>query len=185
MLDNSPQIPILLVEDDDALRERLSRAIRKRGFDVIEACGVGDALAKMEDAADLRHAIVDLSLQDGSGLDVISALRRRTPDARLLILTGYGDIPTAVAAVQLGAIDYLAKPEGADEILAALLSPKGKRPPPPTHPIEPDAARQTHIKQVFHDAGDNVSKAARLLNMHRRTLQRILKRAELRAGDEG
>jgi two-component system response regulator RegA len=127
-----------------------------------------------EDAPD--YAIIDLRLQDGSGLDVVAALEQARADARAIILTGYGNIPTAVAAVRLGAIDYISKPSSADEILDTLLAPKGTRPPAPTDPISPEDARFEHIEHGFHQAGENVSETARLLQMHRRTLQRILRR---------
>lgn len=181
MLDFENGARVLVVEDDDAFRMRLAKALNKRGATVVEAAGVTEALGVIDADAPL-FAVVDLRLDDGSGLEVVEALRRLKPDARALILTGYGDIPTAVAAVQLGAVDYMAKPAGASEILDALLVPKGQRPPPPEDPISPEIARQEHIEQVFHDAGDNVSQTARLLKMHRRTLQRILKKIETADG---
>ncbi|MDW3223965.1 MAG: response regulator [Paracoccaceae bacterium] len=166
---------ILIVEDDDCLRERLEKAMSKRGFAVRSASGVADGLASLADNMP-QYAIIDLRLLDGSGLDVVKALEERTPDARAIILTGYGDIPTAVAAARIGAVDYIAKPATADEIVDVLMTPKDQTPPAPEHPISPEDARVEHIEHVFHKAGDNVSLAARLLNMHRRTLQRILKR---------
>jgi two-component system response regulator RegA len=173
-LDSQPKT-ILLVEDDDTLRLRLAAAMEKRGFHTKCASSVAEGLRVVqEDAPD--YAIIDLRLQDGSGLDVVAALEQTRADARAIILTGYGDIPTAVAAVRLGAIDYISKPSSADEILDTLLAPKGTRPPAPTDPISPEDARFEHIEHVFHQAGENVSETARLLQMHRRTLQRILRR---------
>lgn len=166
---------LLIVEDDNALRGRLASAMQKRGFETRSASGVEEGLAAIDiDLPDF--AIVDLRLLDGSGLAVVEALEQRRPDARSIVLTGYGDIPTAVAAARIGAIDYIAKPATADEIVDALMTPEGEGTPAPAEPISPDEARWEHIECVYHEAGDNVSQAARLLNMHRRTLQRILKR---------
>jgi two-component system response regulator RegA len=166
---------ILIVENDDVLRVRLAMAMQKRGFHTKSASGVAEGLnAVSDDPPD--YAIIDLRLQDGSGLDVVEALQRRRPDARAIILTGYGNIPTAVAATRLGAIDYIAKPATADEIIETFMAPKGTLPPAPTDPISPGDARREHIERVFHETGENVSETARLLQMHRRTLQRILRR---------
>lgn len=177
MLDFEQDVCVLIVEDDDTFRIRLAKALRKRGARTCEAAGVDEARQVIARERP-TFAVVDLRLQDGSGLEVVEALKIAEPEARALILTGYGNIPTAVAAVQLGALDYMAKPAGADEITDALLVRKGERPPPPEQPIPPEIARQEHIEKVFHEAGDNVSQTARLLNMHRRTLQRILKKID-------
>ncbi|MFT7105743.1 MAG: two-component system response regulator RegA [Yoonia sp.] len=166
---------LLLVEDDDVFRSRLGSAMQKRGFDVTPASSVAEGLRAVRANAP-EYAVIDLRLKDGSGLDVVEALEQQRPDARAIILTGYGNIPTAVAAARLGAIDYIAKPATADEIVDTLMAPKGTRPPAPDAPISPDNARFDHIEQVFHEAGENVSETARLLQMHRRTLQRILSR---------
>ena len=175
MLDTVDKKSMLIVEDDDVLRDRLEKAMLKRGFDVRTAQSVGEGLAAIKQDVP-AFAIVDLRLLDGSGLDVIELLEKRDPEARAIILTGYGDIPTAVAAARIGAVDYIAKPATADEIVDVLLAPKDQSPPAPANPMSPEEARIEHIEHVFHEAGDNVSQAARLLNMHRRTLQRILKR---------
>jgi two-component system response regulator RegA len=175
MLDTKRNNTMLIVEDDDTLRDRLALAMQKRGFEARGTSSVAEGLA----AIDLEvpgFAVVDLRLADGSGLDVVRSLEERDPDARAIILTGYGDIPTAVAAARIGAVDYIAKPATADEIVDVLMAPQGQNPPAPIDPISPDEARLEHIEHVYHEAGDNVSHAARLLNMHRRTLQRILKR---------
>jgi len=166
---------LLLVEDDDALRLRMDIAMKKRGFETVLAASVAEGLAAVRFDAP-EYAVIDLRLQDGSGLDVVEALEQARPDARVIMLTGYGNIPTAVAAARLGAIDYIAKPASADEIVETLMSPNGVRPPAPASPISPDDARFEHIQQVYHAAGENVSETARLLQMHRRTLQRILRR---------
>ena len=169
---------LLLVEDDDAFRSRLGTALQKRGFNITSASSVAEGLrAVRANAPD--YAVIDLRLQDGSGLDVVEALEQQRPDARAIILTGYGNIPTAVAATRLGAIDYITKPATADEIVDTLMAPKGTRPPAPVAPLSPDDARFEHIEQVFHETGKNVSETARLLQMHRRTLQRILRRHQV------
>lgn len=171
---------LLVVEDDDVFRERLATAMRKRGFETTTASGVAEGLAAIEANAP-DYAIVDLRLEDGSGLTIVEALERRRADARALILTAYGDIPTAVAAARIGAVDYLAKPATATEIHDTLMAPKGERPPPPEETVSPNEARLEHIVEVYRGAGRNVSETARLLNMHRRTLQRILRRAGIQS----
>jgi len=166
---------LLIVEDDDTFRERLAQAMQRRGFVVQTASSVAKAREAMTETAP-DYAIIDLRLQDGSGLDVVSELEAKHPDARALILTGYGNVPTAVSAARLGAVDYLSKPATADEIVDALMAPSGEHAPAPESPMPPEQARLEHIKHVFGLAGGNVSQAARLLDMHRRTLQRILQR---------
>ena len=175
MLDITDNKSMLIVEDDDALRDRLDIAMQKRGFEVRRAASVAEGLSAIEQDIP-GFAVVDLRLLDGSGLAVVKSLEERDPDARAIILTGYGDIATAVAAARIGAVDYIAKPATADEIVDVLLAPKDQVPPAPVNPISPEEARIEHIEHVFHEAGDNVSRAARLLRMHRRTLQRILRR---------
>jgi two-component system response regulator RegA len=171
--DEQPKM-ILLVEDDEAFRLRLSKALQKRGYYVTSVSSVAEGLSAVNDSRP-SYAVVDLRLKDGSGLNVIETLEKQCPDTRSVILTGYGNIPTAVAAVQLGAIEYIAKPATADEILSTLLAPKGSQPAAPTNPIPPDDARREHIERIYHEVGENVSETARLLQMHRRTLQRILR----------
>ena len=169
------QNTLLIVEDDDALRDRLCQAMTRRGFVVKPARSVADAHEVIK-ASRPQFAIVDLRLLDGTGLTVVDTLRQTHPSCRTIVLTGYGNIPTAVAAARIGAVDYIAKPATADEIVDVLLTPEGQRPPPPTDTVEPEEARRVHIERVYADAGENVSHTARLLNMHRRTLQRLLKR---------
>lgn len=175
MLDAINENTLLIVEDDDALRERLARAMKRRGFDVRVASGLSEAMDQA-DAEMLNYAVVDLRLQDGSGLSLVEVLEQRDPNIRAIILTGYGNIPTAVAAVRIGAIDYIAKPATADEIVDALIRPRNEHPQAPSDPMTPDAARKEHIEHVFREMDENVSKTARALDMHRRTLQRLLKR---------
>jgi two-component system response regulator RegA len=164
---------LLIVDDDKSFLQRLARAMESRGFAVNVAESVAEGIAQLERSAP-AFAVVDMRLADGNGLDVISALKRRRPDARGIILTGYGNIATAVNAVKLGAVDYLAKPADADDIIAALLALEGRKPEPPEHPMSADRVRWEHIQRIYELCDRNVSETARQLNMHRRTLQRIL-----------
>ncbi len=164
---------LLIVEDDRSFLQRLAKALEQRGFAVATAESVADGLLQVERAAP-AFAIVDMRLGDGNGLDVISALKRRRPEARGIILTGYGNIATAVNAVKLGAVDYLAKPVDADDVVAALLAQDNAKIEPPENPMSADRVRWEHIQRIYELCGRNVSETARRLNMHRRTLQRIL-----------
>jgi two-component system, response regulator RegA len=164
---------LLIVEDDKSFLQRLARAMEGRGFAVTTAESVADGLTQLESATP-AFAVVDMRLEDGNGLDVISALKRRRPDARAIILTGYGNIATAVNAVKLGAVDYLSKPVDADDVVAALLALDGRKVEPPENPMSADRVRWEHIQRIYELCGRNVSETARRLNMHRRTLQRIL-----------
>ena len=146
--DIGPDKSLLLVDDDEPFLRRLQRAMEKRGF--------------------------DLRLEDGNGLDVVEVLREKRPDARIVVLTGYGAIATAVAAVKIGATDYLSKPADANDVTAALLAEPAEMPPPPENPMSADRVRWEHIQRVYELCDRNVSETARRLNMHRRTLQRIL-----------
>ena len=164
---------LLIVEDDKSFLQSLARAMESRGFTVTTAESVGDGLLQVEKAAP-AFAVVDLRLGDGNGLDVISAIKKRRPEARAIILTGYGNISTAVNAVKLGAVDYLAKPVDADDVAATLLAPDNKKIEPPENPMSAARVRWEHIQRVYELCGRNVSESARRLHMHRRTLQRIL-----------
>lgn len=164
---------LLIVEDDKAFLERLARAMETRGFAVSTCDNVSDGLHHI-DQTPPAFAVVDLRLGDGNGLDVVSALKRQRPDARAIVLTGYGNIATAVSAVKLGAVDYLAKPADADDVTDALLAPSDSKAPPPENPMSADRVRWEHIQRVYELCNRNVSETARRLNMHRRTLQRIL-----------
>ncbi len=164
---------LLIVEDDRSFLQRLAKALEQRGFTVATAESVADGMLQVEHAAP-AFAIVDMRLGDGNGLDVISALKRRRPEARGIILTGYGNIATAVNAVKLGAVDYLAKPVDADDVVAALLAQDNTKIDPPENPMSADRVRWEHIQRIYEMCGRNVSETARRLNMHRRTLQRIL-----------
>jgi two-component system response regulator RegA len=164
---------VLVVDDDGPFSQRLARAIENRGFMVKTVGTVADALSLVGHSAP-PFAVVDIRLNDGSGLDVVSALTRARPDARAIVLTGYGNIATAVNAIKCGAADYLAKPANADEILGALLARSDREPPAPDKPMSPNRVRWEHIQRVLELCGRNVSDTARRLRMHRRTLQRIL-----------
>ncbi|NNF24183.1 MAG: ActR/PrrA/RegA family redox response regulator transcription factor [Rhodobacteraceae bacterium] len=164
---------LLLVDDDEPFLKRLARAMEKRGFEVETAGSViaGRTIATSRPPA---YAVIDLRLEDGTGLDVVEVLREKRPDSRVVVLTGYGAIATAVAAVKIGATDYLSKPADANDITAALLSDDDALPPPPENPMSADRVRWEHIQRVYELCDRNVSETARRLNMHRRTLQRIL-----------
>lgn len=164
---------LLILDDDAAFRTRLARALEQRGFDVNAVASVAEA-SDVATKAPPAYAVLDLRLEDGSGLTVVEALNRHRPDCRVVILTGYGAIATAVAAVKAGAVDYLAKPADPEDIVKALLAAPDDRPEPPENPMSADRIRWEHIQRVYELCGHNVSETARRLNMHRRTLQRIL-----------
>ena len=163
---------LLIVDDDKPFLTRLARAMEIRGFVVETAESVEEAVAKVR-ANPPAYAVVDMRLGDGNGLDVVAAIREKR-DSRTVILTGYGNIATAVTAVKLGAVDYLAKPADADDVFAALTRTAGERAAPPENPMSADRVRWEHIQRVYEMCERNVSETARRLNMHRRTLQRIL-----------
>ena len=164
---------LLIVDDDKPFLTRLARAMESRGFTVETAESVEEAVARAR-ATPPAFAVVDMRLADGNGLDVVATIREKRKDARTVILTGYGNIATAVTAVKLGAVDYLAKPADADDIYAALTRQAGEKVAPPENPMSADRVRWEHIQRVYEMCDRNVSETARRLNMHRRTLQRIL-----------
>jgi two-component system response regulator RegA len=164
---------LLIVDDDKPFLTRLARAMESRGFAVDTAESVEEAVSKAR-ANPPAYAVVDMRLGDGNGLDVVEAIREKRADSRTVILTGYGNIATAVTAVKLGAIDYLSKPADADDIFAALTRNSTGRAEPPENPMSADRVRWEHIQRVYEMCERNVSETARRLNMHRRTLQRIL-----------
>jgi len=166
--------PVLMLVDDDApLRRSLQRAMERRGFRVFQAESLKSGIS-LAHTIKPDYAVVDLRLEDGSGIELVKKLRELHPQVRVVILTGYGNIATAVAAVKAGAIDYLAKPVDADDVIDALLATGNGLPPPPANPMSADRVRWEHIQRVFEQCNRNVSETARRLNMHRRTLQRIL-----------
>ncbi|SFR34167.1 ActR/PrrA/RegA family redox response regulator transcription factor [Litoreibacter janthinus] len=164
---------LLIVDDDEPFLRRLARAMEKRGFapETAETVAAGRAIATARPPA---YAVIDLRLEDGNGLDVVEVLRERRPDSKIVVLTGYGAIATAVAAVKIGATDYLSKPADANDVTNALLATGDELPPPPENPMSADRVRWEHIQRVYELCDRNVSETARRLNMHRRTLQRIL-----------
>lgn len=164
---------LLIVDDDAPLRNRLARAMEQRGFTVVSAASVAEGL-EASGTAPPAYAVVDLRLEDGNGLEVVEALRAARDDVRIVMLTGYGNIATAVVAIKAGAIDFLAKPVDADQLTAALIETERPLPPPPDDPMSADRVRWEHIQRVFEQCNRNVSETARRLKMHRRTLQRIL-----------
>ena len=164
---------LLIVDDDDPLRGRLARAMEKKGFLIKEAKTLAEALETVKKNPP-NFAVIDLRLEDGNGLDVIKELSKNKKSSRIVMLTGYGNLPTAVAAVKAGAIDYIAKPVDADDIEAALLASPEAKAKPPENPMSADRVKWEHIHRVFELCNRNVSETARRLKMHRRTLQRIL-----------
>jgi len=164
---------LLIVDDDAPLCQRLARAMERRGFVVATADSVAGGIAAATDQPP-AFAVVDMRLGDGRGFDVVTALREARPASRIVMLTGYGNIATAVAAVKAGAIDYLPKPADADAVERALLAQDDGTPEPPEDPMSADRVRWEHIQRVFELCDRNVSETARRLKMHRRTLQRIL-----------
>lgn len=178
-----PPLKTLLIVDDDApLRQRLGRAMASRGFHVVEASGVDDGIILAEQHRP-GYAVLDMRLGDGNGLDIVGVLRTARPDCRIVMLTAYGNIATAVAAIKAGAVDYLSKPTDADLLEAALLRDRPDMPEPPENPMPADRVRWEHILRVYEQCDRNVSETARRLRMHRRTLQRILSKHAPKEGD--
>ncbi len=164
---------LVIVDDDKAFLQRLGRAMESRGFEVRMGNSIAEGMGLIRQSPP-AFAVVDMRLEDGNGLDVIAELAKIRPEARAIVLTGYGSFPTAVSAVKLGAVDYLAKPADADEVTDALLATPGEKAAPPENPMSADRVRWEHIQRVYELCNRNVSETARRLNMHRRTLQRIL-----------
>lgn len=167
-----PDRTLLLLDDDNALRTRLGRALEARGFEVTTVASLAEATEALRTRLP-AFAVLDMRLEDGNGLKIVEAIRERREDARIVMLTGYGAIATAVAAVKAGAVDYLSKPADADDVVKSLLA-TGEAPEPPENPMSADRVRWEHIQRVYELCDHNVSETARRLGMHRRTLQRIL-----------
>ena len=172
-LSNFENKSLLIVDDDNPFRERLSRAMEKKGFVVTQAESVKKGIDSTKNIKP-AFAVVDLRLNDGSGLEVVKAIQNLNTGSRIIMLTGYGNIPTAVAAIKHGAIDYLSKPADADDVEKALLADPNAKAQPPENPMTADRVKWEHIHRVFELCNRNVSETARRLKMHRRTLQRIL-----------
>ena len=164
---------LLIVDDDNPLRDRLSRAMERKGFKVLQASSVKQGISYAQNSPS-AFAVVDLRLEDGSGLDIVKEIRKFKKDSKIVMLTGYGNIPTAVAAVKAGAIDYIPKPADAEDVENALLAAPNSKTNPPENPMSADRVKWEHIHRVFELCNRNVSETARRLKMHRRTLQRIL-----------
>ena len=164
---------LLIVDDDNPLRDRLSRAMEKKGFLVTQAESVKQGIIQAKNSPP-AFAVIDLRLGDGNGLEVVKEIRKLKRDSKVVMLTGYGNIPTAVAAVKAGAIDYIPKPADADDVENALLARPETKAEPPENPMSADRVKWEHIHRVFELCNRNVSETARRLKMHRRTLQRIL-----------
>ena len=164
---------LLIVDDDNPFRDRLARAMEKKGFIVSQAEGVKAGIQKVNENKP-AFAVIDLRLQDGNGLEVVKEIQKSKKNSRVIMLTGYGNISTAVAAIKTGAIDYLAKPADADDVEKALLADPNSQAAPPDDPMSADRVKWEHIHRVFELCNRNVSETARRLKMHRRTLQRIL-----------
>lgn len=179
--DGAAERTLLIVDDDQPFLQRLAKAMERRGFEVTTADSTATGIEAANQASP-AYAVLDLRLNDGSGLDIVGVLRKARPDVRVVMLTGYGNIATAVAAVKAGAVDYLAKPADADQVEAALLAQGSDLPPPPEKPMSADRVRWEHIQRVYEQCDRNVSETARQLNMHRRTLQRILSKRAPREG---
>ena len=181
MVDANPTINVkdykdkslLIVDDDNSFRERLARAMEKKGFVVTQAESVKKGIDSLK-ITKPAFAVIDLRLNDGNGLEVVKEIQRSNNNSRIIMLTGYGNIPTAVAAIKHGAIDYLAKPADADDVEKALLADPKSKAQPPENPMTADRVKWEHIHRVFELCNRNVSETARRLRMHRRTLQRIL-----------
>lgn len=177
MSNSEYQIPedntIIILDDDGPFRNRLGRALTSRGFEVTALETVSEAMERVKSDPP-AFAVLDMRLEDGNGLTVVDALHQERADCKIIMLTGYGNLATAVHAIKAGAIDYLAKPADADDVCKALLAPRGEQPAPPENPMSADRVRWEHIQRVYELCGKNVSETARRLNMHRRTLQRIL-----------
>jgi len=164
---------LLIVDDDYPFRDRLARSMEKKGFKVFQAESVKLGIEKAKETKP-SFAVIDLRLEDGNGLEVVKTIRNLKNESRIVMLTGYGNIPTTVAAIKAGAIDYLAKPADAEDVETALLADPKDKASPPENPMSADRVKWEHIHRVFELCNRNVSETARRLKMHRRTLQRIL-----------
>ena len=164
---------LLVVDDDNPFRDRLARSMEKKGFNVVQADSVKSGITKVRKIKP-AFAVIDLRLGDGNGLEVVKEIQQLKKDSRIIMLTGYGNIPTAVAAIKAGAIDYLAKPTNAEDVETALLADPSKKAYPPEDPMSADRVKWEHIHRIFELCNRNVSETARRLKMHRRTLQRML-----------
>ncbi|MEO1205569.1 MAG: response regulator [Pseudomonadota bacterium] len=177
---------LFIVDDDPYFTRAAARALTKRGFDAVGISTIAEATEAIQ-ASPPAYAIFDLRFEDGSGLDLVDLLRKVRPDARSVVLTGYGDLSTAVSATKLGAVDYLTKPAEADAIAAALRG-ENKVFVRSTPMSRPEVQELRYLLSVFEAQDRNMSRTARLISKHRRSLQRILRRygvrEEQRPGEE-
>lgn len=164
---------LMVLDDNEPFRVRLGRALEKRGFEPVLVGSIAEATAMVKSNPP-AFAVLDMRLEDGNGLDIVALLHEYRPDCRMVMLTGYGNLATAVAAVKGGAVDYMAKPADADDVVKALMAKPDTPPAPPDNPMSADRVRWEHIQRVYELCDNNVSETARRLGMHRRTLQRIL-----------
>lgn len=175
MPDNTNFGKLLIIDDDEVLAKRLGVSMGRMGYDVVTAFDVNDGIDKAcREKPD--YAVIDLRLEDGSGLDIVDKIHSHVPDCRTVIMTAYGNFQTAVAAVKAGAVDYIAKPVDADTVHNALQQSPGTLPEPPEEPMPPDMVKWEHIQRIYEQCNRNVTETARRLQMHRRTLQRILRK---------
>ena len=172
-MDQTEDMSLLIVDDDAPFRNRLGRAMESRGFEVVTASSLDEAISTVKVHVP-AYAVIDMRLEDGNGLELVEVIHKERPDSHVIMLTGYGNIATAVAAVKAGAVDYLAKPADGDDVEKALLAKRNGKPAPPDNPMSADRVRWEHIQRIYELCNRNVSETARRLNMHRRTLQRIL-----------
>ena len=172
-MEQTEDLSLLIVDDDAPFRNRLGRAMESRGFEVVTASSLDEAISTVKVHVP-AYAVIDMRLEDGNGLELVEVIHKERPDSHVIMLTGYGNIATAVAAVKAGAVDYLAKPADADDVEKALLAKRNGKPAPPDNPMSADRVRWEHIQRIYELCNRNVSETARRLNMHRRTLQRIL-----------
>ncbi len=164
---------LMILDDDAPFRTRLARALEQRGFVVDTVETIQEAQSKIRTKPP-AFAVLDIRLKDGNGMNVIDYLQNHRKDSKIVMLTGYGNLATAVSSIKRGANDYLAKPADADDVCKALLSERDQSPEPPENPMSADRVRWEHIQRVYELCDRNVSETARRLTMHRRTLQRIL-----------
>jgi two-component system, response regulator RegA len=164
---------VLLVDDDAPLRKNLVRAFEREGFTVATAGSLKEAHEVAGDFAP-DHAVLDLNLHDGYGMELVTALQELHPEIKIVILTGYDSIASSLVALKAGVVGYLAKPVRAEQVVATLLGQSADSAEPAERPMSADRVRWEHIQRVFEQCNRNVSETARRLNMHRRTLQRIL-----------
>ena len=169
----APGRKVLLVDDEAPLRKNLVRALEREGFEVATAGGLREAYEAVGDFTP-EFAVLDLNLQDGYGMELVAHLQELRPGVRIVILTGYDSIASSLVALKAGVVGYFAKPVKAEQVVASLLGQGEEAEEPAERPMSADRVRWEHIQRVFEQCNRNVSETARRLNMHRRTLQRIL-----------